>query len=108
LAELASGLDDCLPLLDRHGGPCAGRYATVSASLAASWEACSEAERSLLRRLARPSVGLGLPDPGADDADLEALEHLVARSLLHSDPGAPPGGRLRLLGLVRQFVRRQP
>jgi DNA-binding SARP family transcriptional activator len=107
LEALVAGLDDCLDLLDRHGGRCAGRYATVSESLSASWDHSTDEEQDLLRRLLDQPAPFAAADVLASDAQLDVLERLVARSLVQSDPNAPAGGRLWLLGLVRQLVRRQ-
>jgi predicted ATPase/DNA-binding CsgD family transcriptional regulator/DNA-binding XRE family transcriptional regulator len=113
VAQVAARLDDCLRLLT--GGSRAGptRQQTLRGTLDWSHDLLAEPERVLFRRLAVFAGGFDLEAAEAVCADdaLEALTHLVHRSLVVADAGAGAGGdaaaRYRLLEPVRQYARQR-
>jgi non-specific serine/threonine protein kinase len=120
LEEIAARLDAPLLPLDEADQPGESRHATVSAALADSYNYLPPIEQALFRRLSvfpggfsvRAAAAVCVGDVGgelmiAPDGLLDLLEQLVTKSLVQSDHAAPPGQRLRLLAVARDFGRRQ-
>jgi predicted ATPase/class 3 adenylate cyclase len=110
LSRLASGLADAFRLL--IGGPRTGppRQQTMQACVSWSVDQLDPTERIILRRLAvfagkftlQAAVGICSSDDIGADAVLDAIDHLVDKSLLAFDPEAD---RYFLLEVVRQHGR---
>lgn len=104
--------------LDR-AGPVEGlRHATWSASIAASEERLSRAERRLFRRLSvvegpfdaaaaewLAGDGEGITVGGSSDEPLDLLEQLVNQSLVTADVRSPLHSRFRMPAPIRWFAR---
>ena len=110
LSRLSSGLADAFRLL--IGGPRTGppRQQTMQACVSWSVDHLDPTERIILRRLAvfagkftlRAAVGVCSSDDVGSDAVVDAIDHLVDKSLVAFDPEAD---RYFLLEVVRQHGR---
>ena len=114
--QIASRLDESLELLMAGGGAAFSRQQTLRASLNWSHSLLTDLEKRLLRRLSVFVGGWGIDAVGpvcaADDLPLgqilDVLTGLVDKSLVlfevQDSNAGPPGGRYRLLELVRQYA----
>ncbi|MGY1699764.1 ATP-binding protein [Geodermatophilus sp. SYSU D00766] len=111
-AELAGRLDDRFGLLRRSGTAVPERHRTLQATMEWSAELLTESDRVLWRRAAvfAGDVSLAAAEAVCSDdvlpagAVLDALDRLVAASLLEAVPG-PGGRRFRMLETVRAYGR---
>src|SRR5204863_7002327 len=113
MAQLAARLEDCFRLLSAGGRAVVPRQQSMRATIDWSYALLAEPERALFRRLSvfaggwileaaeAVCAGAGL----AGDEVLEALAHLVDKSLVvvQTQDGGPV--RYRLLETVRQYSR---
>jgi non-specific serine/threonine protein kinase len=113
MAQLAARLEDCFRLLSAGGRAVVPRQQSLRATIDWSYALLAEPERALFRRLSvfaggwilaaaeAVCAGAGL----AGDEVLEALAHLVDKSLVvvQTQDGGPV--RYRLLETVRQYSR---
>jgi predicted ATPase/DNA-binding NarL/FixJ family response regulator len=110
LTEMLTRLSDRLRLLAGPGHPGPSRHQTLRATIAWSYELCSDAERLLWARLSVFAGEFGLEaaeqvcagDGLAADSLVEALVGLVDKSILaHVDSQA--GARYQMLDTIREF-----
>jgi len=111
MAQLAARLDDCFRLLSAGGWTAVPRQQSLRATIDWSYALLAEPERALFRRLSVFAGGWTLEaaevvcagDCLAGDEVLEALAHLVDKSLVvvERQDGGPV--RYRLLEAVRQY-----
>ncbi|GAB3714863.1 BTAD domain-containing putative transcriptional regulator [Nocardiopsis oceani] len=116
LDQLADRLHDRFRLLDSGSRSALPRHRTLRAVVDWSWELLSESERTVLRRLAVFSGGVGLEaaervcaDAGAGQADgvgqeqvLDLLTALTEKSLLRAEGNGAP--RYRMLGTIKEYA----
>ena len=122
-AELATLLAaDLTALLDQPLGPDGvrgGHYRTLGEAIAWSTVTLSDTESALLRRLAVFKGNFGVAEAEAvcsgdagsgaqvpEEAVIDLLDRLVAKSLVASDVNAPASARHRLLGVMAAHGRR--
>ena len=114
LEQLADRLDDRFRLLTGGSRTAMPQHRTLRAVVDWSWELLSDAERSVLRRLAVFSGGASLEaaeqvcaSEGADAVErwevLEVLTALTEKSLLLSAAGSEP--RYRMLETIKQYAQ---
>ncbi|GAC1313524.1 MAG: hypothetical protein NVSMB21_24790 [Vulcanimicrobiaceae bacterium] len=108
--ELARRLDERFRVLGGGERTALPRQRTMRALVDWSWELCTDAERTLLRRLAifagdfafDAAERVCFTAPLQDEEPVAALAALVAKSLAHAVPGSEPA-RLRLLESIRAY-----
>jgi predicted ATPase len=95
-------LEQRLPLLTGGARDVPERQRTLRATIAWSYDLCSETERELFERLAVFSGGWTLEAAEAVcGADLDTLQSLVERSLVRREP---EGRRFQMLETIREFA----
>ncbi|MEV4535857.1 BTAD domain-containing putative transcriptional regulator [Asanoa sp. NPDC049518] len=105
--QLANRLDDRFRLLTSGSRTALPRHKTLRAVVDWSWELLTDAERTVLRRLAVFSGGASLAAAervcGDDSAEvLELLTSLAEKSLLVTEGGDEP--RYRMLGTIKEYA----
>jgi predicted ATPase/DNA-binding SARP family transcriptional activator len=111
LDQLAHRLDDRFRLLTGGSRTALPRHRTLRAVVDWSWELLTDAERTVLRRLAVFSGGASLDaaervcagDGVEQEQVLELLTSLTEKSLLLTDPDSAP--RYRMLDTIREYAR---
>ena len=110
VAQLAARIDDRFSLLTGGNRTAPRRFQTLRALVDWSYEALSELEQGLFRRLSVFVGGWTLEaaeavcgEPGF--AVLDRLGSLVDKSLVLADAGASGTGRFRLLETLREYAR---
>ncbi len=114
LTEIAQRLDDSLAVLDREAVGRPSRHHSLRACLDWSWRLLTPAEQDAFARLSVFVGGFSLDgaravlgnDGRAEDASLELVASLVARSLLSAET-AGDHARYRFLEPVRQYAAEQ-
>ncbi|MGW5195216.1 BTAD domain-containing putative transcriptional regulator [Kribbella sp. NPDC004138] len=113
LEQLATRLDDRFRLLTGGSRTALPRHRTLRAVVDWSWELLTDAERSVLRRLAVFSGGAGLEAAeqvcaGGEVESWEVLDLLTALTekslVVTKDEGAP---RYRLLGTIKEYAQQR-
>jgi predicted ATPase len=110
LDQLANRLDDRFRLLTSGSRTALPRHRTLRAVVDWSWELLTDAERTVLRRLAVFSGGASLEaaervcvgDAVQQDEVLERLTSLAEKSLLLTEGDGAP--RFRMLGTIREYA----
>jgi predicted ATPase/DNA-binding SARP family transcriptional activator len=111
LDQLANRLDDRFRLLTGGSRTALAHHRTLRAVVDWSWELLTDAERTVLRRLAVFSGGASLDAAeqvcGGDSVErkevLELLTALTEKSLLRTDPDSAP--RYRMLDTIKEYAR---
>ena len=111
LDQLANRLDDRFRLLTGGSRTALPHHRTLRAVVDWSWELLTDAERTVLRRLAMFSGGASLDAAeqvcGGDSAErtevFELLTALTEKSLLRTDPDRAP--RYRMLDTIKEYAR---
>jgi len=107
LRQTADLLDSHMKLTWRGRRTAPPRHQTLNAMLDWSFALIDERERNLLRRLSVFAGGFGLDElravAGEGDADIEAMEQLVVKSLVVADTRGPRP-RFRLLDTTRTYA----
>ena len=111
--QLSQRLDEPLRVLRSHLRDVSPRHAAMEATLEWSWELLTPAERSVLARLLvfhksfsiRAAEAIASVDGERPNAIISILESLVQHGLLRLVE-TPSGRRLRLIGVVRDYVGR--
>ncbi|GAA2403487.1 hypothetical protein Cme02nite_74780 [Catellatospora methionotrophica] len=111
LDQLAGRLDDRFRLLTGGSRTALPRHRTLRAVIDWSWELLTDAERTVLRRLAVFSGGASLDaaervcagGPIAPGQVFELLTALTEKSLVLTEGGCAP--RYRMLGTIREYAR---
>ncbi len=111
LDQLANRLDDRFRLLTGGSRTALPHHRTLRAVVDWSWELLTDAERTVLRRLAVFSGGASLDAAeqvcGGDSVErkevFELLTALTEKSLLRADPDRAP--RYRMLDTIKEYAR---
>ena len=111
LDQLANRLDDRFRLLTGGSRTALPHHRTLRAVVDWSWELLTDAERTVLRRLAVFSGGASLDAAeqvcGGDSVErqevFELLTALTEKSLLRTDPDRAP--RYRMLDTIKEYAR---
>jgi predicted ATPase/DNA-binding SARP family transcriptional activator len=111
LDQLANRLDDRFRLLTGGSRTALPHHRTLRAVVDWSWELLTDAERTVLRRLAVFSSGASLDAAeqvcGVDSVErkevFELLTALTEKSLLRADPDRTP--RYRMLDTIKEYAR---